>query len=106
MNEKPKIKYLSNIELLHELPFFDELCIVEISKAFKRYAKSYEVETIDSKNPFAHLEFSKLSIEDLFKELLNEMKDFEYQITVNVFLSKYKINGEIVFAPVYFNSGT
>ena len=34
--EKPKIKHLSNIELLHELPFYDELNVVEISKAFKR----------------------------------------------------------------------
>ena len=36
--EKPKLKHLSNIELLHELPFYDELSVVEISKAFKRYA--------------------------------------------------------------------
>ena len=28
--EKPKIKHLSNIDLLHELPFSDELSIVEI----------------------------------------------------------------------------
>ena len=28
--EKPKIKHLSNIELLHELPFFDELSVAEI----------------------------------------------------------------------------
>ena len=28
--EKPKIKHLSNIELLHELPFYDELSVVEI----------------------------------------------------------------------------
>ena len=28
--EKPKIKHLSNIELLHELPFYDELSAVEI----------------------------------------------------------------------------
>ena len=39
--EKPKIKHLSNIELLHELPFYDELSAVEISKTFKRYARSY-----------------------------------------------------------------
>ena len=26
--EKPKIKYLSNIDLLHELPFYDELSVV------------------------------------------------------------------------------
>ena len=28
--EKPKIKHLSNIELVHELPFCDELSVVEI----------------------------------------------------------------------------
>ena len=28
--EKPKIKHLLNIELLHELPFYDELSVVEI----------------------------------------------------------------------------
>ena len=27
--EKPKIKHLSNIELLHELPFYDELTAVK-----------------------------------------------------------------------------
>ena len=30
--EKQKIKHLSDIELLHELPFYDELNVVEISK--------------------------------------------------------------------------
>ena len=33
--EEPKVKHLSNIELLHELPFYDELSVVEISKEFK-----------------------------------------------------------------------
>ena len=27
--EKPKIKHLPNIELLHELPFYDELSVVK-----------------------------------------------------------------------------
>ena len=35
--EKPEIKKLSNKELLHELPFCDELSIAEI---LKRYARS------------------------------------------------------------------
>ena len=39
-------------------------------------------------------------------DLLNETKGFEYQITVKVLLKKYKHNGEIEFAPVYFNSFT
>ena len=42
----------------------------------------------------------------MFNDLLNETKDFKYQITVKVLLKKYKRNGEIEFAPVYFNSLT
>ena len=104
--EKPKIKHLSNIELLHELLFYDELSVVEISKAFRRYARSYKVEIIDSKDPLAQLEASKSSIQDLFKDILNELKGFKYQITVKVLLCKYKINREKEFATVYFNSAT
>ena len=37
--EKPKIKRLSNAELLYELPFYDSLNIKEISKAFKDMQK-------------------------------------------------------------------
>ena len=40
----------------------------------------------------------------MFSDLLNETKGFKYQITVQVLLKKYKPNGEIEFAPVYFNS--
>ena len=53
--EKPKIKHLSNIYLLHELPFYEELSIVEISKTFKVYARSYGIEIIDLKDPLARL---------------------------------------------------
>ena len=49
--EKPEIKKLSNVELLHELLFYDELSITEISKSFKRYARSYRVDIIDTKDP-------------------------------------------------------
>ena len=34
------------------------------------------------------------------------MKVFKYQITVTVLLSKHEINGDIEYAPVYFNSAT
>ena len=42
----------------------------------------------------------------MFSDLLNETKCFKYQITVKVLLKKYKLNGEIEFRPVYFNSVT
>ena len=66
----------------------------------------YKVEIIERKYSIVQLEASKSSIKDLFRDLLNETKSFKYQITVKVLLKKYKLNGEIEFAPVYFNSVT
>ena len=39
----------------------------------------------------------------MLKVLLDEIKGFNYQITVKVLFKKYKGNGDIEFAPVYFN---
>ena len=64
---------------------------------------SYKVEIIEKKYPIVQLEASKLSIKNFFSDLLNELKGFKYQITLEVFLKKYKHNGEIEFRPVYFN---
>ena len=95
--EKPKIRGLINIDLLQKLPFYDELNIMQISKAFGWYARIYKVETVDSKDPLAHLEAIKSSIRDLFKGLSDEIKGFKYQITVKVLLRKGKQNGDIEF---------
>ena len=76
--ETPEINKLSNVELLHELPFYDALSITEVSKAFKGYARNYKVEIVDHKDPSVQLEARKSSIKDLFKDLLNEMKDFKH----------------------------
>ena len=104
--KKTEIKKLSNIELLHELPFYDELSITEVSKAFKRYARSYKVEIVDHEDPLVQLETTKSSIKDLLKDLLNEMKGFKHQIAVAVLLSKEKGNGDTEYSSVYFNSMT
>ena len=64
------------------------------------------VETLKPKNPLDQLKPSQSRTEDLFKELLNEMKGVEYQITVVTLLSKHKENGEIEYRSVYFNSAT
>ena len=32
--EKPKVKHFSNVDMLNELPFYDELNIVKTAKAF------------------------------------------------------------------------
>ena len=105
--DKPKIERLKNIDLLAELPFYDQLNIIITGHAFSGYAMSYKVEIVDKKDQIVQLQASKSSIkEDLFNYLLNETKGFKYQITVKVLLKRYKSNGEIEFAPVYFNSST
>ena len=97
---------LKNIDLLSELPFYEELNVIKTNHAFRGYAMSYKVEIIEKKDPIKQLEASKSSIKDLFSDLLNETKGFKYQITVKVLLKKYKLDGEIEFRPVYFNSLT
>ena len=34
--KKPKTKHLNNVDIVSELPFYDELNIVKTEKAFKR----------------------------------------------------------------------
>ena len=77
-----------------------------MSKAFKRYTRSYTFEITEPKDPLIQLEASKSSIEDLFKDFLNEMKGFKYHISVKVLLSKEKENKNIEHAPVYVNFAT
>ena len=104
--EKPKVKRLKNIDRLAELSFYEQLSIIKTNQAFRGYAMSCKVELIERKDPIIQLEASKSSIKDFFSDLLNETKGFKYQITVKVLLKKYKLNEEIEFAPVYFNSLT
>ena len=105
LTEKP-VKRLKNIDRLVELAFYEQLSVIKTDQAFKGYAMSYKVEKVEKKDPVVQLEASKLSIKNLFNNLLNEIKSFKYQITVEVLLKKYKHNGEIEFRTVYFNSVT
>ena len=79
---------------------------MKANHGFRGYEMSCKMEIVERKDPILQLEASKSSIKDLFSNLLNETKGFKYQITVKVLLKKYKLNGEIEFAPVYFNSVT
>ena len=47
--EKPKIKRLSDINLLAELPFYERLNIIKTDEAFSGYARSYKVEIVKKK---------------------------------------------------------
>ena len=84
--KKPNVKRLKNINRLGQLPFYEQLSVIKRNQAFRGYAMSYKVETIERKDPIVQLEASKSSIKDLFNDLLNETKDFKYQITDKVLL--------------------
>ena len=82
--EKPKVKHLKNIDRLAELPFYEQVSVIKTDQAFKGYAMPYKVEIIERQDPIIQFEVSKSSIKDLFIDLLNETKGFNYQITVKV----------------------
>ena len=101
--EQTKVKKLTNVEFLNELPFYDCLTIREISEAFRRYARGFSIEIIDRKDPLVQLISSKVSIKNLFKRLLHELKGSKYALTMNITLSKDKMNDNTECASVYFN---
>ena len=76
--KKPKVKRLKNIDQLIELPFYQQLDLIKTDQAFSGYAMSYKVEITEEKDPILQLKASKLSIKNLFSDLLNETKDFKY----------------------------
>ena len=81
--ERP-VKRLENIDPL----LAEQLSIIKTDQAFIGYSMSYKVEVTEKKDPISQLEATKLSIKNLFSNLLNELKGFKYQITVEVLLKK------------------
>ena len=49
--EKPRVKHLKNIDLLSELPFYEELNVIKTNHAFRWYAMNYKVELVEKKDP-------------------------------------------------------
>ena len=92
--------------MLSEYPFYEVLNVNKAGHVFKGYAMSYKVKLVEKKYPIKQLEASKSSIKDLLNDLLDKPKGFKYQITLKVNLKKNKLEGEIEFTPVYFNSTT
>ena len=88
-----KKKKLNNVEILRELPFYDELNKAKTA-AFKNYARCYSIEITDKdakmNDPLLQLQASKPVIKDLFRDLLIKMKGFKYQIALKVLLCKQK----------------
>ena len=97
---------MNNVQLLKELRFYDDLSIVKNKTAFSGYTRSYKIEIADKIDVIVQLKASKISIKELFKDLLIELKGFKYQITLHVLLSKVKTRDLVEYSPVYFSSLT
>ena len=102
----PKIKKLSHLQLLKELPFYDELNIVKNKTAFSCYTQSYKIEIIDKKEVIIQLKSSEISIENLLQDLLIKMKGFKYQNALCILISKVKSSDFIEYSTAYLNSLT
>ena len=53
--KKPKIKRIKNIDLLSELPFYEELNVIKTDHGLRGYAMSYKVALIEKKDPIKQL---------------------------------------------------
>ena len=91
---------------MKELLFYDELSIVKNKSAFSGYAQSYKIEIVDRKGVIVQLKTSEITLKELFKDLLIELKGFKYQVTLSVLLSKVKSRDIVEYRSVYFNSLT
>ena len=49
--EKPRVKFLKNIDLLSKLSFYEELNVIKSNHAFRGYAMSYKDKLVGKKNP-------------------------------------------------------
>ena len=99
----------SNVDMEQEITFYDELNIVQTVTAFKKCTRSYSIEIIkdidgNMNDPIAQLKAGRPVIKDLFRDLLIEMKGFNYQITRKGLLSKQKQIVDTEFSTVCFNS--
>ena len=88
------------------MPFYSQLSIIKANQAFRGYVISYKAKIVERKDSVLQLEVSKLSIKDLFSDLLGEIKGFKYQITAKVLLKKMQTQWRDWIFSSLFNSVT
>ena len=82
------------------LPFYDDVRILRKRRAFKNYAETYEVETIDNKSLSGLLFLSKSSIKNMFNDLLREKRGFKYILGTKIILKKRIRDNETRYSTV------
>ena len=69
---------------------------MKTSQAFSGYAMTYKVDIVERKDLIVQLEASKLSIKNLFGNLLNETRGFKYQITLKGLLKNTRTMEKLI----------
>ena len=82
------------------LPFYDDVRILRKRRAFKNYAETYEVETIDNKSLSGLLFLSKSSIKNIFNDLLREKRGIKYILGTKIILKKRIRDNETRYSTV------
>ena len=78
-----KYQILKNI-----LPFYDSVGISRKQRAFRNYAETYKVEVVRRISLSDSLFSAKISIIDLFLDLLKEKRGFKYILSIKVTLKR------------------
>ena len=76
---------------------------MQLRKALKGYARSYKVKILNSIVPTIQLNDTKYHIKDKLKDLLDETKSFEFQITLFLAFKKELNKDETMLLTNYFN---
>ena len=95
---------MKNCELLRQLPLYDDINILRKEMAFRGYDETYELEIINNRSLSDLLFMSKISVKNLFDELLREKSGFKYIISVKITLTKQNNGNELDPRTLYFNS--
>ena len=66
------------------LPFYDSVGVSRSKYAHKHYAENYNVEVTDKISLSDSLFLAKSSINDLFKDLLQEKRGFKYNLVTTI----------------------
>ena len=69
---------MQDIDQLIELSFYEQLDVIKTDEAFSSYAMSHKIQIVERKDPIVQLKASKLSIKNLFNDILNETKGSDY----------------------------
>ena len=87
---KKRAKRLTKYQILrNELPLFDAVGVLRKQYAFRNYARTYEVEVMDSISLGDSLFLAKKSIIDFFRDLLEEKRGCKYVLSARVTFKKW-----------------